>query len=199
MTLFLSGCAFLKSRDLPKTYSIAIERDKDETQKFTGLDHFIIDISPFSANKPFDSKLFQILAENKVWKEDYYNRLFLSPDILIGQELRKWLSDTENFGAVALPVFHGDANLVINGNVEEFYVDASDPEAPQSAISIRLLVEVDQSSNGGKKVSQVFEYDDKMPIPRLHPEYVIEGWEIIIGVIFSTFESDLTDFLMDLE
>lgn len=190
-----SGCSFLKTRDLPKAYKISVSRETTEKTQKGEFDSIVIEVLPFSSNKPFDSTLIQILGDNKVWKEDYYNRIFISPDILISQDLRKWLSDTEAFKNVSLPITREDTNVVIHGNVEKFFINASNPKSPASTVSLKFSVTWNDDTKIENEVTQSFKYESEIPIPGLKTEYVIEGLEIALEEVFRLFEQDLYSFL----
>lgn len=191
--LMASGCSIFPRTQEARVFGVEVRRPASPATGSAvdpAAEGPIIEVAPFSVSHPFHNSAFHVRVSESEWKEDYYNRLTTTPDVVATQLLRAWLQDSDPGMKVSLPMTEVRPDFIVHGNIEEFYVDARMRESPSAVIRIDLQI----SSTGGPDGSQVVwnrSYQHRSTLPDMFPESVVNGWQACLEKAFASMEADL--------
>lgn len=192
----ISGCSVLPQSDEPRTYIMQVQRNQsDSAPPAPEIPIPVkVDITPVSANKPFNLTTFQVRTSRHEWKEDYYHRLTGGPDVQVTQLLRNWLADSRRFASVLLPVSYSNPDVIVHGHLLEFYIDTQN-DTPSAIVTFE--VEFITAKNATRPDSSVtsFKYHQSITLKDSVPESAVAGWESALHNIFLQLEKDLTSII----
>jgi ABC-type uncharacterized transport system auxiliary subunit len=104
--------------------------------------------------------------------------------------VRTWLTDSRQFTGVLMPGEGGAADLRIDVEVSELYIDFRNPAAPDAVISMEVaLHRLANSGVGSRLMKQTF--SARVPVADRTPEAFVQAWEFALRKNLVSLSSSL--------
>lgn len=168
------GCALVAPRPTPQTFLLAPGKPPVVKTTMGNASVTFVD-----GSAQFGAGNFQYRLSDADWETDPYNRFLNSPQEMMTVILRTWLAGSRQFSSVLLPGEGGVANLRIDTEVSELYIDFRNPEYPYAVVTMEIAVH--QIVNSAVK-SQILKrtFSARVPVAARTPEAFVAAWEIAL-------------------
>jgi ABC-type uncharacterized transport system auxiliary subunit len=182
----LAGCSLLERNYQPTaSYLIAPPPQPPiEGERFGSMT-----VSRFGAIPPFDGRPFLYHATDGTWRADAYAGFIATPSDMVSEALSRAL---EQSGRAAIVGSDGVAmrfDFSIDGVVEAFYADFTDPAAPKAVVQLRGYL-LDRRKGAPKLVAQL-RGSGTAPIAAAEPGRVAEALSAATGVAIQRLLAEL--------
>ncbi len=165
------GCAMLASRPTPQTFLLVPGKPPVVKTSKGSVSVSFVDVSA-----QFGAGNFQYRLSDADWETDPYNRFLSSPQEMMTSILRTWLGDSRQFSAVLLPGEGGAANLRVDTEVAELYIDFRNPDFPQAVVTMEIAVHrLVDSGVQSELLKRTF--TARTPVVARTPEAFVAAWE----------------------
>lgn len=187
VALLVAGCVKLKNEPLNrKNYVFEVARQaapREDSGKMIRL--LRLGIAPAYGGK----ELVYRLPGGQV-QADYYNEYFSSPELLLSQELTRWLRDS---GVATLVMADSVAltDAALEGSVTELYGDFTGDTA-QAVLEMQFFL---VSERGDPKVLYHKTFRETEPVTSETPEALVQAMNRAATSIFAALEADLAEVL----
>jgi len=187
ISMFFSGCG---SRAALNQNNFLLDVSRDMPQQKTSKD-IVLDVKQFSIDRAFSTKNFVYRKNKSEYETDFYNQFLISPDDMITEKTRSWLSQSGLFKWVLEPGSYTDATHMLEGNITALYGDFSEELLPNAKMGIRffILKLSDKSVVFGKT------YEAESKIESTTAEALISSFDKCLINILSNLEHDLQEKL----
>jgi cholesterol transport system auxiliary component len=185
--LFLTECAKLE-KDYPERdyYTFKVSNNLQNSPSVSGT---VLEVRRFEISPGFGSREFVYRKGDLTYESDFYNQFFRPPSSLITEEVRKWLSQSGQFGYVVDSSNDAVASYILQGNVNELYGDFRSSNSPKAVIGIQFFL-LDNLSNNPKIIFQN-NYQREIVLSSNSPEELAKGWNVALEQILAAFQGDL--------
>lgn len=133
--LALSACSITKPLDEVKQWRLMPTRS---AEPLATPANFWITQAGISVVSPFDTKSWVFMVDEARFQKDFYNEFISMPGEMITNATRQWLEQAGVFQFVNPNNNNLFANYVLQGNVEELYIDIR--KEPKVVIKINYLL-----------------------------------------------------------
>ena len=183
----LSGCG---SRTALNQRNFLLEVPRDLPQHETGKD-VILDVAPFSIDAAFSTKSFVYRKSQSQYETDFYNQFLISPEEMITEKTRRWLSESGLFKLVLEPGSFAQATHLLEGNILALYGDFSNKSQPKATMAICFfLVKLSD-----KSVVFIKTYRAVSDVQTPTAEALTAAFDTCLATILSDLEKDLENQL----
>ena len=188
LAILLGGCSLSKPYPSKRYFYADVERAGERSER--GL-HVLrvetFDIAPAFAGKSLVSRISE-----EEYVAEYYAEFFSAPDTMLTSELRQWLDDGGVFQAVLGPGSVMNVDRLLEGTIDQFYLDLREPEMPRAVLSFYARL-VDDS---GPEPEVIFNgrYSSAVPLDSTKPEDAVVGWTQGLRELFANLEQDLSKY-----
>lgn len=187
--LLFSGCVSvdLKKAALDiKTYSLELSAPHQDS--FAGAP-VMLRVNDFSAVPFFNDRYLAYRSGETTYEQDFYNQLVAAPAKLIQDEVAVWLRGSPVVASVVTPSLISAADYVIDARVIELSGDYRIESEPKAVLKIQFTVSADTAVLCQKI------YTAEIPVERISPVTLTEGWNKGLSQIMTGFETDLASTL----
>ena len=183
MSVVFSGCG---SRAALNQRSFLIEPSRNIPQQKT-VKNIILDVKSFNIDRTFDTKSLVYRKRQSEYETDFYNQFLISPDEMITQKTRSWLSQSGMFKWVLEPGSYTNPTHVLEGNISALYGDFRDMANPKAVMSIRFFVIKlpDKDIVFGKT------YEAQSKVESKNAESLVKSFDECLANILANLEKDL--------
>jgi len=104
-------------------------------------------VNRFTINPIFSAKQFTYQVSDFEFESDYYNEFYTPPAIMITENVRNWLSESELFQRVSESTgYAASPDYILEGNIISLYCDFRDKSLPMAVMDIRFFLSDNKSS-----------------------------------------------------
>ena len=100
----------------------------------------ILEVRRFTIDPAFSTKSLTYRTGEFEYEPDFYNEFLISPDAMITEKVRNWLSESGLSRRVLDPGSYVESTHVIEGNVIALYGDFRDKSSPAAVMEIRVFL-----------------------------------------------------------
>ena len=136
LSTVLSGCG---PRAAFNQRTFILEASRNSPRHNTSKD-IILEVQNFSIERAFSSKSLVYRKASSEYETDFYNQFLISPENMVTEKTRAWLSESGLFKWVLEPGSYADATHKLEGNIIALYGDFSNESTPRTKMEIRFFV-----------------------------------------------------------
>ncbi len=186
-SMVLSGCG---SRTAFNQRHFILEASRNRPHQKTSK-NIVLSVQSFNVDMTSGTRSLVYRKGPSEYETDFYNQFLISPNDMITEKTRSWLSESGLFKLVLEPGSYADATHLLEGNIVALYGDFRDTSSPKATMKIRFfLVKLSEKSVVlGKTYEVVFKVGDRTV------ESLIEAYENCLAKILSDLEKDLQELL----
>lgn len=189
--LVLGGCSFFGNKDLAKDY-YALEVERVLEQPSPKARERVLEVAPFRISPRYRGQALVYRKANSWYRTAEEQAFILSPQILITDQVSRYLRHSGLFGAVVEGESRLQVTHLLEGAVTALYGDFSDPTAPQAVMEIQFFLSDPLAANPSKILFQTgFRIEAEIPEPT--SQALIQGWNNSLEGILQKFEDDLRE------
>jgi ABC-type uncharacterized transport system auxiliary subunit len=185
--LVLSACSITKPTDEVKQWRLMPTRSADVS---TTKANFWITQGNISVVSPFDTKSWVFMVDDARFQKDFYNEYISIPGEMITNATRQWLEQSGIFQFVNTNNNNLFANYVLQGNVEELFVDIR--KDPKVVIRINYLLTTNLDSNNPVLLRKTYTATEQIS-NRVDSKDILKAQEIALSKILTQLEEDLVE------
>jgi ABC-type uncharacterized transport system auxiliary subunit len=187
VSILLTGCGPRRIGYNQTNFVLEASRDLDQQEKVD--DEIILDVYSFNIDSTFGSKSLVYRKSESKYETDFYNKYLISPDDMITEKTRAWLSESGLFKTVAEPGSYVDSTHALQGSIIALYGDFRDKSSPKATMKIRLfLVNLsDKTVVFNKTYEVVSEAEDRTA------DSLVSGLNNCLIQILTELENDLSE------
>jgi len=182
----LAGCSLLERNYQPTaSYLIAPPPQPPiEGERFGSMT-----VSRFGAIPPFDGRPFLYHATDGTWRADAYAGFIATPSDMVSEALSRALEQSGRATIVGSDGVAMRFDFSIDGVVEAFYADFTDPAAPKAVVRLRGYL-LDRRK-GAPKLAAQLRGSGTAPIAAAEPGRVAEALSAATGVAIQRLLAEL--------
>ncbi|MHC4266505.1 MAG: ABC-type transport auxiliary lipoprotein family protein [Planctomycetota bacterium] len=186
VSILLTGCGPKRIGYNQTNFVLEASRDLDRQE--TVDDEIILDVYSFNIDSTFGSKNLVYRKSESKYETDFYNKFLISPDDMITEKTRAWLSESGLFKMVAEPGSYVDTTHALQGSIIALYGDFRDKSLPKATMKVRLfLVNLsDKTVVFNKTYEAVSEAEDRTA------DSLVSGLNNCLINILTELENDLS-------
>lgn len=194
LCLASAGCLRLE-RERPEKRHYLIEAKREGESHPASAGRGMLHLRRFNVNQAFESPSFVYRTGESSWEADYYNAFFVSPDVMLSEQVSRWLRQSGLFSRVATRGSQVRADYLLEGNVISLHGDYRDPGRPEAVIEIEILLLRD--NRGDAEILSQGEYRVREPVGGDRVEDLVAAWGRALASVLREAESDLADALAE--
>ena len=183
--LVLSACSITKPIDEVKQWRLLPTRTAEVSSTKA---NFWITQGNISVVSPFDTKSWVFMVDEARFQKDFYNEYISMPGEMITTATRQWLEQSGIFQFVNTNNNNLFANYVLQGNVEELFIDIR--KEPKVVIRINYLLTTNLDLENPLVLRKTYMVSEPI-LNRVESRDILIAQEIALGKIFSQLEGDL--------
>jgi ABC-type uncharacterized transport system auxiliary subunit len=183
--IVLSACSITKPIDEVKQWRLLPTRTAEVSSTKV---NFWITQGNISVVSPFDTKSWVFMVDEARFQKDFYNEYISMPGEMITTGTRQWLEQSGIFQFVNTNNNNLFANYVLQGNVEELFIDIR--KEPKVVIRINYLLTTNLDLENPIVLRKTYMVSEPI-LNRVESRDILIAQEIALGKIFSQLEGDL--------
>ncbi len=180
ISMVLSGCG---SRTAFNQREYILEASRTRPQQEVSKD-IILDVESFNIDTAFSTKNLVYRKNQSEYETDFYNKFLISPEDMISDKTRGWLSESGLFKLVLEPGSYSDATHVLEGNITALYGDFRERLSSKATMKIRFFL---------------VKLSDKSVVFTKTYESINEAQSKTAGALVEAFDKCLINILSNLE
>jgi ABC-type uncharacterized transport system auxiliary subunit len=184
--LVLSACSITKPTDEVKQWRLMPTRSAEVSATKA---NFWITQGNISVVSPFDTKSWVFMVDDARFQKDFYNEYISIPGEMITNATRQWLEQSGIFQFVNTNNNNLFANYVLQGNVEELFIDIR--KEPKVVIRINYLLTTNLDSNNPVLLRKTYTATELIS-NRVDSKDILKAQEIALSKILTQLEEDLS-------
>jgi cholesterol transport system auxiliary component len=181
----LSGC-FQDATADRKYYVLDAVREGGPAKVHTDA---TLRIRRFNVDEAFAGRQLTHRLDEFRYESDYYHQFLVLPGIMITEETRDWLADSNLFGRVTSVGSRVESTYMLEGNVIDLYADFTNKSAPMAIVAIRFFILMGPDANETVILAQT--YKAEAPISANTAEAVVEAFSKSLDDILARLEIDV--------
>jgi cholesterol transport system auxiliary component len=100
----------------------------------------VVEVRRFTIDPAFSARGLTYRKGEFEYESDFYNEFLISPDVMITEKVRNWLSLSGLARRVLDPGSYVDPNYVLEGNVVALYGDFRTRSSPKAVMELRVFL-----------------------------------------------------------
>jgi len=154
----------------------------------------VVEVRRFTIDPAFSAKGLTYRKGEFEYESDFYNEFLITPDAMITEKVRNWLSQSGLARRVLDPGSYVDPNYVLEGNVIALYGDFRTQSSPKAVMELRIFLLEMQT---GAEPAIVFgkTYESSVGVESAGPEGLLEAFDRCLVEILGDLEKDLAERL----
>ncbi len=185
----LTGC-FNFSKSFPEKRFFVLSASRSEKLSLSKL-NAVLKIQKFRVSSQFEGKGFVYRKGNFNYESDFYNEFFISPGLMIAEEVGKWLSGSGLFKYVMSSSSPVEPTLELEGVINALYGDYRDTKVPKAVLEMQFFLVRNVSSRPVIVFGKT--YHEETLIKGNSPDTLVAGWNLALEHILAKFETNLKD------
>ena len=147
-------------------------------------------VTRFGAIPPYDGKSFLYRNTDGTWRQDPYAGFIANPSDMMSDALARALEQSGRCEMVGVEGVAMRFDFSIEGVIEAFYADFSEPDAPKAVVRVRAYL-LDRRAGAPKLVDQMVG-SGTAPIAAAEPGKVAEALSAAVGMAIHELLEDLS-------
>jgi len=136
--ILLSGCG--PQRVIYNQTNFVLEASRDREQQKVVDEQIVLDVYNFNIDRAFSGKSLVYRKSETIYETDFYNKFLISPDDMITEKTRGWLSESGLFKTVTEPGSYVEATHALQGSIIELYGDFRTRSSSKAVMKTRYYV-----------------------------------------------------------
>jgi cholesterol transport system auxiliary component len=187
LLILCSGCVSLERSYPEKRYFVIAVSESADRSSSAG--NRILSVSNLRISPRYADKNFVYRISEAGYESDFYNQFLTSPDLMIGEEVRKGLSASQVFKYVVGPSNQLQPNYVLEGSINALYGDFRNAKMSAAFLEIEFFVHNEDAANPGIVMQK--RYVKSVPLSERSPEALVKGWNDALNEILTALIADL--------
>lgn len=187
LLILCCGCVSLE-RSYPEKRYFAMAISESANRSNSSGDR-ILSVSNLRISPRYADKSFVYRTSEAGYEADFYNQFLTSPDLMIGEEVRKGLAASQVFKYVVGPSNQLQPNYVLEGSINALYGDFRNLNAPVAVLEMEFFVHNEDGANPGIVMQK--RYVKSVPLNARSPEALVKGWNDALNDILMALTADL--------
>lgn len=183
---FHTGCVKIK-KAYPDKRNYVLEAQRPDSSPRTPPRADSICVRNFTVSPRYESGELVYRHSELNYAADFYNRFFVSPEILVTEETRTWLKESGMFRNMLEPGSHAIPQYILEGYVATMQGDFR--KSPLAVLEIQFLVS-DGADAPGRILMQK-DYRREVPLPKAEANALVQGLNQALAQILQDLEADL--------
>ena len=185
----LGGCTEMQHAPLVKgQYLLDVTRSTQATEQVSDL---ALEVRSFRISSNFSGKSLVYKISDVGYEADFYNEFLAFPASNITEESIEWLADSRIFLNVTDTAGSADHDLLLEGNITDFYGDFTASPEPEAIMVIRFTL-VDKEGN----VEMNKNFSARSKLASEDAASLIKGFNECLAEILTSLEKDIKTYLM---
>ena len=180
LIVVLSGCGSRTTIN-KRNYILEVSRSLPRQESSKDI---ILDVESFNIDTAFSTKSLLYRKGQAEYEADFYNQFLISPEDMLSDKTRGWLSESGLFKLVLEPGSYSDATHVLEGNIIALYGDFREKLSPKATMKIRFFL---------------VKLSDKSVVFTKTYESINEAQSKTAGALVEAFDKCLINILSNLE
>jgi uncharacterized lipoprotein YmbA len=187
LNFLLTGCVTV-DRLYPEKQFFVLNASRNEKPSPSTSDA-VLKIQRFHVASRFEGKGFVYRQGDLTYESDFYNEFLTSPDVMITEEVNKWLAQSGLFQHVISSSSLIEPTFFLEGVVSALYGDYRGNHSPEAVLEVQFLL----VRNVSARPVVVFKktYRRAAALKEASPAALAEGWSRSLAHMLSQFEADL--------
>ena len=186
---FSAGCLRMAQPAPDKQYFMLNISKQESARTDAGRGPTLM-VRNFSVSPPYDGKAFVYRTSSLKYESDYYKAFFISPGIMLTEEIRRWLQRTSLFIVVMDSSSMTQPLYILEGNVSAFYGDYTEKTGPKAVLEMAFILFRNVSPRPAIVLQK--EYREAVVLKKGGPEELVTGWSKALKCIMAALEEDLS-------
>ena len=184
----LTGCfSFNKAYPEKHYFVLSVSRSKKPSLPKSNA---FLKIQRFGVSPQFADKGFVYRKGNLNYESDYYNEFFISPGLMVTEEVEKWFAESGLFKYVMGASSPVEPAFKLEGTINALYGDYSDIETPKAVLEMQFFLVRNLSS--GPIIIFGKTYHEEILLKGHSPDALATGWNLALEHILTEFEADIS-------
>ena len=183
---FHTGCVKIK-KAYPDKRNYVLEAQRPDSSPRTPPRADSISVRNFTISPRYESGELVYRQSEFNYAADFYNRFFVSPEILVAEETRTWLKHSGMFRNMLEPGSHAIPQYILEGCITTMQGDFR--KSPLAVLEIQFLVSEGADAPG--KILMQKDYRQEVPLPKAEANALVQGLNQALEQILQGFEADL--------
>ena len=188
LLVFCSACVSLE-RSYPEIRYFVIAVPDSANRSNSAAGGRILLVSNLRISPRYADKNFVYRTSESGYESDFYDQFLTSPDLIIGEEVRKGLAASQVFKYVIGPSNQMQPNYVLEGSINALYGDFRNFNAPAAVLEMEFFVHNEEAANPGIVMQK--RYMKSIAISARSPEALVKGWNDALNDILLALAADL--------
>ena len=187
LLILCCGCVSLERSYPDKRYFVIVVPESANRTSSAG--NRILSVSNLRISPRYADKTFVYRISEAGYESDFYNQFLTSPDLMIGEEVRKGLAASQLFKYVVGPSNQLQPNYVLEGSVNALYGDFRNAKMSAAFLEIEFFLHNEDAANPGIVMQK--RYLKSVPLSERSPEALVKGWNDALNEILTALAADL--------
>ena len=186
LLITLTGCLNLsKSYPEKRSFVLDVGAPPQETPSNSTK---VLKINRLRVSPLFAGRAMVYRTADLQYESDFYDEWFVTPSVLVTQQLQNWLAHTGRFQLVLQGTNHIEPTHFLEGTVTEFYGDFR--ESPRAVLGIEFHL-LDAMNEGQLSFRRTYHQD--IPLTDRSPDALARGLTEALRTVLVTLTKDIGD------
>jgi cholesterol transport system auxiliary component len=148
-----------------------------------------LEVSNIRVSPRYADRSFVYRTSEAGYESDFYNQFLIAPALLITEEVRKGLIETQTFKHVIGAASQSQPNYVLEGAVNALYGDFRNADSPRAVLEMEFFLTSEIPAKPGILLQK--RYAKSIPLSSRTPEALVKGWNQSLEEILTSLAADL--------
>jgi cholesterol transport system auxiliary component len=149
----------------------------------------VLKVRQFRVAAPYDGSVFVYKIGPNQYSSDYYAAFLMSSDKMLSDGMCQWLSRSNLFTLVVDAESSVRAHYTLEGSVNAFYADFTDPRHPRAVLQAQFYLLSDEDSRPEILFAQF--YVTSAPVTAAGPAGLVDAWNRAYRTMLENLTVDL--------
>ena len=159
-----------------------------------GSQQDVVEVRRFTIDPAFSGKGLTYRKGEFEYESDFYNEFLLTPDAMVTEKVRNWLSVSGLARRVLDPGSYVDPTHVLEGNIVSLYGDFRAKSSPKALMEIRVFL-LEMQTGADPAIVFGKTYESSVGVESEGPNGLVEAFNGCLVEILSDLEKDLAEKL----
>src|SRR5699024_1703191 len=195
LVIVLGGCAFFGGKGGVKGNYYTLETQRVLEQPSLKAQGRVLEIAPFHISPRYQNQGLVYQEADSQYQIAQNQAFILPPQILITEQVSRYLRRSGLFGAVVEGESQLQATDLLEGAITALYGDFRDSGTPRAVMEIQFFLINPQADPPKILFKTGFRTEAKLP--KATPQALVAGWNADLEGILQHFEHDLRRFFKE--
>lgn len=155
----------------------------------------VVEVRRFTIDPAFSAKGLTYRKGEFEYESDFYNEFLITPDAMVTEKVRNWLSQSGLARRVLDPGSYVGPNYVLEGNVISLYGDFRAKSSPKAVMEIRVFL-LEMQTGADPAIVFGKTYESSVGIESEGPNSLVGAFNLCLVEILGDLEKDLAERLL---